>query len=809
MVSVSNCARIAMLVALIIVPLPAFAQVTSAGNTYKVAWWNIQSGKGEPAMAGHPALFPETANCTDPSLPLNAWGINFIQPELIEKIGNDPAVLAFGLGEAWKCGSPNNVKTLLGWKAASSEKNGVAILARHGFKTGIEWFQLDTSLNENPADTKWIGHAQVCADAACSTSVDVFVAHWYGKGTYSNSTYDKQAKQSLAFMNKLPAGTPHVLVGDLNVWEGPSRVCAQNPKPTYLLDNLRNAGYIDAWRKLRGSEAGYTGMTNRTGCGVPEGNTWKRIDYAWSRNVAPVSITRFMMPDTPGDATYSDHYGIIAEYPFEGGAPVPPPDVTRPTVAMTSPAEAATVSGTATVTASATDASGIARVEFLADGQVIATDSSAPFSTAWDTRAVSNGSHMLQTRAYDAVGNMGESLMRTVTVANTNVVDPPVQGSADDIVIHAAAAKVVGSAWQLVDDAQAASGRKVLNRDANAPKVAAPLVAPASYVDLTFTADKGKAYRLWIRGRAERDYYANDSAFVQFSDSVDASGAPLYRIGTTSATTYVLEDCSGCGLAGWGWQDNGYGAGVLGTVIRFATTGTHTIRIQAREDGLSFDQIVLSAVKYVSAAPGAAKNDTTILPLQVPMQQSVSTTEIVLQASAAKVVGAWRIEADATAASGRRLRNPDAAIAKVASASAAPTSYAEVTFSAEKGRPYRLWMRGRADLNSWANDSAFVQFSDSVDANGQPIYRIGTTSSTTYLLEDCSGCGLAGWGWQDNGYGTGVLGPVIYFATTGTHTLRIQSREDGLAIDQIVLSSEKYLSVAPGAAKNDTTVLAQ
>jgi hypothetical protein len=47
--------------------------------------------------------------------------------------------------------------------------------------------------------------------------------------------------------------------------------------------------------------------------------------------------------------------------------------------------------------------------------------------------------------------------------------------------------------------------------------------------------------------------------------------------------------------------------------MHFATTGTHTIRIQLREDGLSLDQIVLSADRYATAAPGATKNDATIL----------------------------------------------------------------------------------------------------------------------------------------------------------------------------------------------------
>jgi hypothetical protein len=67
--------------------------------------------------------------------------------------------------------------------------------------------------------------------------------------------------------------------------------------------------------------------------------------------------------------------------------------------------------------------------------------------------------------------------------------------------------------------------------------------------------------------------------------------------------------------------------------------------------------------------------------------------------------------------------------------------------------------------------------------------------------------GLSGWGWQDNGYGAGVLGPLVSFANTGRQTIRIQTREDGLRIDQIVLSSATYLTTAPGALKNDSTIL--
>jgi hypothetical protein len=51
------------------------------------------------------------------------------------------------------------------------------------------------------------------------------------------------------------------------------------------------------------------------------------------------------------------------------------------------------------------------------------------------------------------------------------------------------------------------------------------------------------------------------------------------------------------------------------------------------------------------------------------------------------------------------------------------------------------------------------------------------------------------------------MGPVIYFQTTGLQTIRIQTREDGFSIDQIVLSPQSYLNSSPGALKNDNIIL--
>jgi hypothetical protein len=46
------------------------------------------------------------------------------------------------------------------------------------------------------------------------------------------------------------------------------------------------------------------------------------------------------------------------------------------------------------------------------------------------------------------------------------------------------------------------------------------------------------------------------------------------------------------------------------------------------------------------------------------------------------------------AAGGARLQSADAGAAKVVTPLAAPASYAELTFAAAAGQPYRLWLRG-------------------------------------------------------------------------------------------------------------------
>lgn len=93
-------------------------------------------------------------------------------------------------------------------------------------------------------------------------------------------------------------------------------------------------------------------------------------------------------------------------------------DTQAPATSITAPASGATVSGTASVTASATDNVGVTSVEFYLDGALQSTDTTSPYSWSWNTTSAPNGSHSLTSKAYDAAGNVGTSSAVSVTVSN-------------------------------------------------------------------------------------------------------------------------------------------------------------------------------------------------------------------------------------------------------------------------------------------------------------------------------------------------------------------------------------------------------
>ena len=278
-------------------------------------------------------------------------------------------------------------------------------------------------------------------------------------------------------------------------------------------------------------------------------------------------------------------------------------DTRAPEVTVTNPSNAATVSGSLPVEATASDDTRIVKLDIFVDGVLRGIDLTAPYSFNLDTTTVSNGTHLLEVRAYDIAGRIGRSTI-SITVANAAT-------SAGDIVLYPSDVSVIQGNWSRLTSTTGAGGFKMTSEDRSAEN-SAPLGAPADYFEASFNAPAGD-YRIWLRLRAAGDSKFNESVWVQLSDATNAGGSPLWRIGTDQALLVNLEDCGNCGVSGWGWQDNAWWLGES-SVVKFAAAGSHTIRVQTREDGVDVDQIVLSPVTFFTNPPGPVRDDQRIVP---------------------------------------------------------------------------------------------------------------------------------------------------------------------------------------------------
>jgi hypothetical protein len=156
----------------------------------------------------------------------------------------------------------------------------------------------------------------------------------------------------------------------------------------------------------------------------------------------PLFVVYPYTPAGDSDATFFDHYSITKTVEDLFGLPylahagdaqtnsllghfgLPAAVTTNPSpqVSITAPASNSTVSGTLTVSGTATDSAGISQVQVSVDS---GTPQVATGTTSWtasiDTTALTNGMHTINVQATDPDGNVGTASI-TVTVNNTTTV---------------------------------------------------------------------------------------------------------------------------------------------------------------------------------------------------------------------------------------------------------------------------------------------------------------------------------------------------------------------------------------------------
>lgn len=160
-------------------------------------------------------------------------------------------------------------------------------------------------------------------------------------------------------------------------------------------------------------------------------------------------------------------------------------DSSGPTgVAITSPANNSTQQGAISVAVQASDNVDVTKFELLVDGQVKVTDTSPPFTMTLDTTTLSNASHQLTARAYDAANNMTTSGAISITVNNSapggdstpptvTLPIPPGPGGSAPV--------IAGKSYQIAPNVTDTSGIKQVVFSVNGAVKATVTTAPFSF----------------------------------------------------------------------------------------------------------------------------------------------------------------------------------------------------------------------------------------------------------------------------------------------------------------------------------------
>ena len=162
------------------------------------------------------------------------------------------------------------------------------------------------------------------------------------------------------------------------------------------------------------------------------------------------------------DPIEQQHYNALANDPLLNGPAVPEPtDQTPPTVSLTAPQDAATVSGPLSVTGTASDDVAVDQVQLLVDDDPVGTaspDGDGNVAIDWNSSTVANGDHSVRLWVKDTSGNTAVSDAVTVTVAN---VDEEAPSAPSDLTGVWSIPNKVTLDWTAAEDNGAVTGYRV------------------------------------------------------------------------------------------------------------------------------------------------------------------------------------------------------------------------------------------------------------------------------------------------------------------------------------------------------------
>ncbi len=390
-----------------------------------------------------------------------------------------------------------------------------------------------------------------------------------------------------------------------------------------------------------------------------------------------------------------------------------------PTVAVSAPANNANVSGTVSVTASASDNVGVTKVEFYVNGVLKATDTTTPYVYSWNTSSLVSGTYSLMTKAYDAAGNVGQSA--NVSVAVVNDTTAPIVSLTSPVNNSTVSGTVTISA-----NASDNVGVSKVEFYQNGALLAASNVIPYSFNWNTSTVTNG-SYTLTAKAYdASNNIGQSASLLVTVANipldttapTVTAFSLPATVTGFTSPVS-LLSATDNVGVTAYCITTNNSSAGCIWnsavpSSVTFGSTGNQTAWAWAKDAAGN-----VSASK--SAAVAITLPDTT-----APV---VSSFTMPSTATSLSVPVSSLTATDATGVTGYLIT--ESAIAPAATAtnwsSTAPTSF---TFSAAGSKTAYGWAKDAAGNVSVSSSVSIVITLPDTTAPVVSSFRMLTTSTS-------------------------------------------------------------------------------
>ncbi len=504
----------------------------------------------------------------------------------------------------------------------------------------------------------------------------------------------------------------------------------------------------------------------------------------------------------------------------------PPPDTTPPTVSMTAPTNGATVSGSVTVSASASDNVGVAGVQFLLDGAALGTeDTSAPYSISWDSTSVANGSHRLTAVARDAAGNHSTATAVTVTVNNQTQPPPdttppsvsmtgPADGStvSGNVTVSASASDNVGvTGVQFKLD-----GANLGSQDTAAPYSVTWNSSGVANGSHTLTA-------------VARDAAGNSTTATPVTVTVDNGPPPDTTPPTVSMTapangatvsgsvTLSADASDNVAVAGVQFQLDGANLGAEDTASPYslnwntstASNGTHSLRAVARDTS---GNISTSAAVTVTVNNGGGGGDTTppTVSMTAPANGASVSGSISVSANASDNVGVAGVQfmLDGAALGGEDTSSPYSITWNTSAAANGSHTLTAVARDAAGNHATSAPVTVTVN-NGGGGDTTPPTVSMTSPGNGSTV-----SGSVTVTASASDNVGVTGVQFQLDGTGLGAEDTSAPYsiswnttsASDGTHSLRAIARD---AAGNRTTSAPVTVTVSNGGGGGNTTRIEQ